>query len=43
MAGGCKGFLNQIGFGGWQLASMIARPIGIWPYDKAFDGWKSAI
>ena len=34
MAGGNKGLLNQIGFGGWQLASMIARPAGIWPYES---------
>jgi hypothetical protein len=34
VAGDIKERVNQIGFGGWQLGSMIASPAEIWPYES---------
>ncbi len=33
VAGGGESSVKDIGFGGWQLASIIASPAGIWPYE----------
>jgi hypothetical protein len=34
VAGDGKERVNQIEFGGWQLASMIASPVEIWPHES---------